>query len=160
MRLVVCCYWYAEAGELWIPLRIEYGGATRSCRLIRKNSIVSYPEILGRTILKRRRELGIDQDTMAAKTGIPQSTISRIERGEALLNSEQITYIADALNMTPSEFWIQADTVRRVAESQGASILRERVSRDMMRSTPLLVTGTALGALITAVLGGHDGGPD
>jgi transcriptional regulator with XRE-family HTH domain len=167
MRQCICTNGYVwegmrrqvpEFGRVWISEQTALESAARSDGLIRRNSIFSYPEILGRTILKRRRELNIDQDTLAEKTGIPQSTISRIERGEALLNSEQITYIADALGMTPSEFWIQADTVRKAVEAQGASILRERVSREMVRSSPLLVTGAALGAVITAVLGGHDDG--
>lgn len=133
---------------------------TAGRRGMRRNYIVSYPEILGRTIRSRREELGIDQDTLAERTGIPQSTISRIERGEALLNSEQVSYFADALMFSPSDFWIRADAVKNIVQARGATILRERVSREMVNSTPLLVTGAALTALIASVSGGDDPGGD
>lgn len=122
---------------------------------MKKNSIVSYPEILGRTIQQRRKQLGLEQDVLSARSGIPQSTISRIERGEALINSEQISYLADALGLSPSDFWLRADTIKRSFEARGATILRERVSADMIRSSPLLVTGTALTALMMSLTGDH-----
>jgi len=117
------------------------------------NKIVSYPEILGRTIQQRRKELGLEQDVLSQRSHIPQSTISRIERGEALLNSEQISYLADALGLSPSEFWIRADEVKRAAETLGWTIHKDRVSSELIKSSPLLVTGTAVAALIMSVLG-------
>ena len=123
---------------------------------MKKNSIVSYPEILGRTIQQRRKELGLEQDVLSKRSGIPQSTISRIERGEALLNSEQISYLADALSLSPSDFWVRADSIKRAAEARGWTILRDRVSAEMIKSSPLLVTGTALTALMVTVLGDGD----
>lgn len=121
-----------------------------------RNSIVSYPEILGRTIQQRRKELGLEQDVLSKRSGIPQSTISRIERGEALVNSEQISYLADALDISPSDFWVRADAIKRAAEARGWTILRDRVSAEMVRSSPLLVTGTALAALMVSLLGDAD----
>ena len=90
------------------------------------------------------------------RSGIPQSTISRIERGEALVNSEQISYLADALGLSPSDFWIRADAVKRAVEARGATILRDRVSGEMIKSSPMLVTGTALMALMMAIIGDGD----
>jgi transcriptional regulator with XRE-family HTH domain len=122
---------------------------------MRRNSPVSYPEILGRTIKARRKELNMDQVKLAELTGIPQSTISRIERGEALLNSEQVSSFADALLFSPSDFWIRADEIKRELQARGATILRERLSQDLIRSYPTLITGAALVGWV-ATLSGQD----
>lgn len=117
---------------------------------------MSYPEILGRTIQQRRKELGLEQDVLSERSGIPQSTISRLERGEALLNSEQVSYLADALNLSPSDFWIRADKVKKAAEAKGWDIRRDRVTPELVKTSSALVTGAALTGLIFAVLAEED----
>lgn len=117
---------------------------------------VSYPEILGRTIQQRRKELGLEQDVLSERSGIPQSTISRLERGEALLNSEQVSYLADALNLSPSDFWIRADKVKKAVEAKGWDIRRDRVTPELVKTSSALVTGAALTGLIFAVLAEED----
>jgi transcriptional regulator with XRE-family HTH domain len=118
-----------------------------------KGLMVSYPEILGQTIRNKRKEMQLEQTALAERTGMLQSTISRIERGEALFNSEQIVRLADALRLSPSDFWVKADDVKKAVEARGVTILRDRISSHLVRSSPFLLTGMALTGFIASILG-------
>jgi transcriptional regulator with XRE-family HTH domain len=61
--------------------------------------------LVGR-LAARRRTLGMTQATLAARCGVPQSEISRIERGRTQPSIERIRRIADALGIEVAiEMW-------------------------------------------------------
>ena len=54
---------------------------------------------MGRNIRRMREMMGIKQDTVAAKTGLSQQRISKIEQSEDV-NAEELEKIAEALGVT------------------------------------------------------------
>lgn len=56
-------------------------------------------EGLGSTLAKARRDAGITQQELSYRTGIRQSTISRLERGLGNPTVETLSCIAQALNL-------------------------------------------------------------
>lgn len=56
-------------------------------------------EELGRSVRKRREELGLSLRDLAAQTGISASTLSRIENGIGKPDADNIARLADWLNV-------------------------------------------------------------
>ena len=52
-------------------------------RLVRESAVHRALEAIGDDVRRARLEVGLSQDSLAAASGIAQSTISRIERGAA-----------------------------------------------------------------------------
>jgi transcriptional regulator with XRE-family HTH domain len=55
------------------------------------------------TLTRRRRELGLSQEAVAAAAMMDQSQYSRIERGRVDPSIRTLTRVARALRTTPSE---------------------------------------------------------
>jgi transcriptional regulator with XRE-family HTH domain len=60
---------------------------------------------LGLRACERRRELGLTQHEVAAKAGMTQPHIGRIERGEQNLTVRSLCRLAKVLEMTPEELF-------------------------------------------------------
>lgn len=58
---------------------------------------------IGNRIYQRRKELGLSQDELFVRTGIPRQTISSIENGHRAANIRTLTAIAVALEIPLSE---------------------------------------------------------
>ena len=63
------------------------------------------PELraLGASVRARRRELGLSQDSLAAKTGLHRTYIGGIERGERNVSLLNICVLAAALSTSVSD---------------------------------------------------------
>jgi len=61
----------------------------------------------GLRLCAHRLYCGKTQAEIAQATGLPQSAISRLERGKGLKN---LGKVAGALNTHPGEFWIKTNT--------------------------------------------------
>ena len=55
---------------------------------------------IGRRIVERRESRGWTQKQLATLTGIPVSTLNRIERGQQSLFAERVVTLARALNVS------------------------------------------------------------
>jgi DNA-binding XRE family transcriptional regulator len=74
-----------------------------------KNKVDAYRKHVGREIRKRRGELLMTQAELAAKAGIPQSHISRLEDGQHAPTAKTIERLAQALQIEPSKLDVLYD---------------------------------------------------
>ena len=56
----------------------------------------------GRAVRKRRAELGISQEELAARAGLHRTYVADVERGTRNISLENIVKLATALNISPS----------------------------------------------------------
>ena len=68
-----------------------------------KGKVDKYRRYVGSEIRKRRGELQMTQEELAAKAGIPQSHISRLEDGRHAPTAKTIERLARALDTEPSQ---------------------------------------------------------
>ncbi len=64
-------------------------------------------KLYGRAIRQRRHELGWSQEYLAAQAGLHRTYVADVERGERNISLENIVKLADALELTPGEFFSQ-----------------------------------------------------
>ena len=64
-----------------------------------------------------REELGISQSELARRSGVPQSTISRIESGDFSPGADTLLGLAKGLNSTPDEIYKIAGSLEVLRES-------------------------------------------
>jgi ribosome-binding protein aMBF1 (putative translation factor) len=74
-----------------------------------KGKVDAYRRHVGAQIRKRRGELQMTQEELAAKAGIPQSHISRLEDGRHAPTAKTIERLARALDTDPSKLDILCD---------------------------------------------------
>jgi DNA-binding XRE family transcriptional regulator len=63
----------------------------------------AYRKQVGQRIKQRRKNLGMSQDDLAEKAGIPQSHVSRLERGVHAATDATIERVAKALGVEPGD---------------------------------------------------------
>lgn len=74
-----------------------------------KGRMVDGRRMVGRLVRARREALGLSQERLADLTGISQTYISRIERGDvAFPNDETLAKLGDALGLTRADFYREA----------------------------------------------------
>lgn len=56
----------------------------------------------GRAVRKRRAELGISQEELAARAGLHRTYVADVERGTRNISLENIIKLATALSISPS----------------------------------------------------------
>ena len=66
---------------------------------------MSRKESFGTSVRKLRESKGLSQEDLAEKAGLHRTYIGGIERGERNLSLLNIWRIADALEVSPSEFF-------------------------------------------------------
>ena len=57
----------------------------------------TYPAVLGAVLVRKRKEMGLDQVTVAKKVGVSRTTWSRVENGEVALSIDQLPKVAEVL---------------------------------------------------------------
>jgi len=80
-----------------------------------RQRVASGPRTFGEFLKRKRRELGMNQDELAAKTGINRTYISRIESESGNPTFDVVKRIADGLGISMSEFF--ASSEERVAQA-------------------------------------------
>jgi transcriptional regulator with XRE-family HTH domain len=78
-----------------------------------------------------REDQGWSQRTLAAKSGVAQNTISRLERGERKAMPSTVRKLADALGVEPSILMAQARRNMEEQERRSASAEASRQSEDL-----------------------------
>ncbi len=76
---------------------------------------------LGEFIRERRKKLGVSQDILARKSGLAQTIISKIERGEFLIEKlDEVTWrrMALVLKVSPKSLLGRVSRVHRGHDSQ------------------------------------------
>lgn len=98
-----------------------------------------------------RKEKKITQEELAQRTGMSRNSLREIEVGETRLISEKLTYIADALGVTPerlvlgydpdgnneilSDIRQSYDTLRKDSDKEIARLREELAVKDKLIST-------------------------
>lgn len=86
---------------------------------------------VGERIKKRRKELGMNAETLAAKVGVSAATIYRYENGDIeKVGSEKLKPIADALRTTPADLMGWEDNSTPVISDERKQKIA--VANDMM----------------------------
>jgi transcriptional regulator with XRE-family HTH domain len=112
------------------------------------HQMTTYPAIVGSLIAQARTEAGLLQEELAERAGVPQSTLSRIERGSAHLTLNQLRKIAPALGRKPSQIVASAEQAEWLLEVNGAEV-KEMIEPDALkRDAVIFLSGVALMALI------------
>ena len=73
---------------------------------------------LGEAIRDRRSRLGLHQETLAARSGIHHTVVSRIERGERPCRVAELATLAGALNIGAAA--LLTDALKRHTQQQPA----------------------------------------
>jgi DNA-binding XRE family transcriptional regulator len=68
-----------------------------------RQRLEAYRKRVGQVIRQRRESLRMTQEQLAERAGIPQSHVSRLERGKHAPTQETIEKVATALQTTPSQ---------------------------------------------------------
>lgn len=110
--------------------------------------MTTYPAIVGSLITQARTEAGLRQDELAERTGVPQSTLSRIERGSTHLTLNQLRKIAPALRRQPSEIVALAEKAEFLLQMNGAEVKELVEPNTIKRDAAIFLSGAALMALI------------
>jgi transcriptional regulator with XRE-family HTH domain len=109
--------------------------------------------IIGRVIVKIRKELGVEQGEMSNAVGVTQSTWSKIERGESALSVEQLIMAAGVLNINASVILSEAERAIKALKDQGVQVSRMKApSAKKSGSGAAMIGAAALGALVTAAI--------
>ena len=112
------------------------------------HQMTTYPAIIGSLIAQARTEAGLLQEELAKRVGVPQSTLSRIERGSAHLTVNQLRKIAPALGRQPSQIVELAEQAELLLQVNGAEV-KEVIEPDALkRGVVIFLSGVALMALI------------
>ncbi len=112
----------------------------------------TYQAIVGRIIVKFRKELGADQNFLAKAVGVTQSTWSRIERGDSSLSIGQLAKAAEHLRVNPSTILLEVESAVRELTKQGV-IVRIISTQDAKSGNGIAMIGAAaLGALVGAAV--------
>lgn len=114
------------------------------------NQVTTYPALVGKVLSIYREGIEIDQTNFAQKMGITQSSWSRIERGVATINSEQLNKAAQLLNTTAGALLSKADQFKEAFEAQGGKVIDKKETESLSPGIKL-VGAAALGALIFAL---------
>ena len=120
----------------------------------------TYQTVLGRLIVQKRKEKGIDQKEMARRVGVSRSTWSRIESGSSAMSMDQLAKAASALGEPLGGLMLEVDDVVRGLQKEGVKV---HDSRDQAESAAVkqggaaavaFLGGAVLGGIIAAILAG------
>ena len=117
----------------------------------------TYQAVIGRVVVKIRKELEIEQGSLAKHVGVTQSTWSRIERGESSLTVEQLARAADFLRVKPSTILHETEKAIDSLEQQGVYVNKITGSKAKGRNKTnqgiAMIGAAALGALVATAIG-------
>jgi transcriptional regulator with XRE-family HTH domain len=91
-----------------------------------QNAVVTYPTLVGRVIAGMRDEKELKQSDLALELGLAQSSYSRLEAGESVLNLSQLRIIAKRLDSSPHDVLKLADKYEVALLRQGVQVVSEK----------------------------------
>ncbi len=111
----------------------------------------TYAAVLGRVLAHRREQSGLEQRDLAAALGLGQSAWSRIERGDSVINVEQLRTAAKTLGLPSSSLLQEAD---EAADALAARDVQVQTSKSVKSDSNAiaLISLAALTVLVVAAL--------
>ncbi|MFT4926117.1 MAG: transcriptional regulator with XRE-family HTH domain [Phenylobacterium sp.] len=118
------------------------------------SQLVTYNALMGYELEKARKQMGLEQSEVSAKTGISQPVLSRLEKGKASITIDQLYVICNALRIRPeviiTAVSVAVDTF--AAEGNVKVTTTKRISSDDTNTTGAMLTGAAIGSILTLLL--------
>ncbi len=112
----------------------------------------TYQAVIGRVIVRIRKDLSVEQAELATAVGVNQSTWSRIERGESSMSVEQLIIAAEYLKIKPSAVFWEVEVAIQELKQQGL-VIRTLKNTEKKAGNGLAMVGVAsLGALVGAAV--------
>jgi predicted transcriptional regulator len=112
----------------------------------------TYQAVIGRVLVKIRKELDKEQSFLSTNVGVTQPTWSRIERGESSFTVEQLAKAADCLQIKPSTILSETEKAVRDLKKQGVVVRMEKISENKGVSTGAVIGIAALSALVGSAI--------
>jgi len=107
--------------------------------------------VVGKVLVRLRRESTLEQAELARRVGVTQSTWSRIENGASSLSLEQLADAAASFGRSPGEVLRTADELAANLEREGITVLRRR-NPDPLGSGFALVAGAVIVGVLVALV--------
>lgn len=112
--------------------------------------VTTYPALVGNVLGRFRKISNLDQGKFAEQLGLSQSAWSRIERGIAVINVEQLNVAATMLGVTAGQVLIEADAAKREFETGGGQVVPKRET-EILSPGMKLAGAAAIGALLASL---------
>lgn len=111
----------------------------------------TYAAVLGRVLAHHRERVGMEQRELAAALGLGQSAWSRIERGDTIINVEQLRNVAAALGVSSGDLLKETDTAVADLAARDVQIQTSKGLKSDGNAIAL-ISLAALTALVVAAL--------
>lgn len=115
-----------------------------------ETQVTTYPALVGNVLGRLRKIRNLDQGKFAEQLGLSQSAWSRIERGVAVINVEQLTNAATMLDVTAGEVLTETDAAKREFEAGGGRVVPKR-EIEILSPGMKLAGAAAIGALLATL---------
>lgn len=112
----------------------------------------TYAAIVGRILTQHRQRKGLEQGDLAKALGLGQSSWSRIERGDSIINIEQLYAASDILGVPANRILGEADDAARELQNRDVDVTTAKSIKESNGALALIGI-TALAALIIASKG-------
>lgn len=111
----------------------------------------TYAAIVGRVLVLEREEMQLEQSTVAKHMGLSQSSWSRIERGDSIINVEQLHTVAAYLKTTAHDILQKADEAAQTLQERAVNV---QTAKDIKKGNGAiaLIGIAALTALVLAAI--------
>lgn len=117
------------------------------------SATTTYSMILASLLTQRWEEQGMKQQEFFEKSGIATGTWSRIMRGQAHFQVEDIRAACNALNYTMSDLTAQADQMEaKLIEVEDVKVASKDELKKEGSILPGIIAGAALGFLVSRLI--------
>lgn len=111
--------------------------------------VVTFNSLVGYQLLRRRKELNLDQATVSVESGISQPVLSRLEKGAASISIDQLFMVCKALKCSPSKVLQSVEVdLSKLDKSQQVEV---KTTKEVDNSGALLA-GAAIGTALAIIL--------
>ena len=86
-----------------------------------------FHKAFGQAVRKLRRQLGLSQETLAARAGLHRTYLSDVERGARNLSLQSIKSISDSLAISLTQLFTEVESVERKASRDRDVIERKEI---------------------------------
>ena len=112
----------------------------------------SYAAIVGQMLKQLREHYGINQVRIADTLGVSLMTISRIEKGDTVMDVPQLIKISEVFGVDPQAFIEEAVQMRQRIEKDGYTVLQNKQELDRQRKFAALSAESIAGYVSVSFL--------
>ena len=86
--------------------------------------------VLGQVVVKKRKQLRLTQGIAAKRMGLPQSSLSRLERGSAFFTVGQLRRAANVFETQVSRLFLEAEAGAAALTKKGVEVLDDEPAEE------------------------------